>query len=229
VATTRERLEATLSVHDADALMLVLMASQVDPRDARTSSELAKRLADAIWWNHCTPLGYLADRQSLEDIVRHTAERFGLTGHLHPSDTVFEQLRTMTRELAPRAETHGVTLSDLAEDTRRRLGSDWGAVFGFGSGAAGSMGARFAANRVLDLFKGPIGRLLPLLPVVGPWMGSIRWGAGVISTVSGPLGIALSVASLNASLGANYKRLLPLLLGVGALGPTPVEDAEELT
>lgn len=228
MATTRERLEATLSVHDADALMLILMASEVDPRDARTSSELAKRVTDAIWWNYCTPVGYIADRQALEDIVVHVAERFGLAGHLHPRDNVFQQLHTMTRELAPLAETHGIAVSDLSEHTRDRLGSNWRPALGFGSGAASSFGARWTANRILDLFKGPIGRLLPLLPIVGPWMGSIRWGASAVSTVAGPLGIALTVASLNASLGPNYKKLLPLLLGIGALGPDPVEDADEL-
>lgn len=226
MATTRAQLEATLSVHDADALMLILMASEVEPRDARTSAELAKRLSDAIWWNYATPIGYVADRQSLEDIVQHVAERLAVHGHLRPADGVFDQLQTLTRELAPAAETHGIAMSDLSEHTRQRLGSDWRSVLGFGSAATGSFGARWTANRVLDLFKGPIGRLLPLLPVIGPWMGSIRWGASAVSTVSGPLGIALTVASLNASLGPNYRRLVPLLLGVGALGPTPVDDAE---
>lgn len=226
MSTTRERLEATLSVHDADALMLILMASEVDPREGRTSAELAARVTDAVWWNYSTPVGYLADRQTLEDIVLHVAERFGLAGHLHPRDTVFEQLHTMTRELAPLAETHGIAVSDLSEHTRRQLGADWRPTIGLGSGAVGSFGTRWTANRVLDLFKGPIGRLLPLLPIVGPWMGSIRWGASAVSTVAGPLGIALSVASLNASLGPNYKKLLPLLLGIGALGPDRVEDAE---
>ncbi|MEN0068395.1 MAG: hypothetical protein AAGA48_40115 [Myxococcota bacterium] len=226
MATTRDQLEATLSVHDADALMLILMASEVDVRDARTSGELAKRLTDAVWWSYCTPVGYLADQQSLEDIVTHVADRFGLQGHLHARDTVYEQLRTLTRELAPMAETHGISVSDLSEHTRRRLGFDWRPTIGFGGGAAGSFGTRWTANRILDLFKGPIGRLLPLLPIVGPWMNSIRWGASAVSTVAGPLGIALSVASLNASLGPNYRKLLPLLLGIGALGPDPVEDAE---
>ena len=96
------------------------------------------------------------------------------------------------------------------------------------SRAASSLAAGWTANRILDLFKGPLGRLLPLLPVVGPWMGTIRWGAGAVSIVSGPLGIALSVASLNTALGSNYNKLLPLLLGVGALGPEPVNDAKVL-
>jgi hypothetical protein len=34
------------------------------------------------------------------------------------------------------------------------------------------------------------------------------------------------VLSLNSALGTNYHRLVPLVLGVGALGPEPVQDAE---
>ncbi|MEZ4235211.1 MAG: hypothetical protein R3F59_03415 [Myxococcota bacterium] len=55
MATTRDQLQATLAVHDAAALRLILTASEVDPRDARTPAELAARIADAIWWNYCTP------------------------------------------------------------------------------------------------------------------------------------------------------------------------------
>jgi hypothetical protein len=75
------------------------------------------------------------------------------------------------------------------------------------------------------LLKTPIGRLLPLIPYVGPWVGVVKAGASAVHLVTGPLGVAMLVLSVNSSLGTNYARLVPLVLGVGALGPKPVDDA----
>lgn len=223
--TTRDQLEAALAVHDADALKLILLAAEVDPRGATTSSELGARIADAIWWNYCTPLGYLTERSTLEDVVHHVARRLGVGDRIEASDTVWEQIRTLTAALVPQIPEDGVSVAALDESTRSRLRPAWLPAIGWGTGAVSSFTARWGTGKVLDLLRSPIGRLLPLIPGIGPWIGTIKWGAGAVHLVSGPLGIALSVVSLNASLGSNYKRLVPLLLGVGALGPTPVDDA----
>ncbi|MEZ4235212.1 MAG: hypothetical protein R3F59_03420 [Myxococcota bacterium] len=82
---------------------------------------------------------------------------------------------------------------------------------------------------MLALLKTPIGRLLPLLPVVGPWVGVVRTGISGLHFVAGPLGIAMTVLSMNSALGSNYQRLVPLVLGVGALGPQGVSDAQVVT
>ena len=47
-----------------------------------------------------------------------------------------------------------------------------------------------------------------------------------VHAVSGPLGIALAVLTFNQALGANYRKLVPLVLGVGALRPPPINEAE---
>ncbi|MBX2800582.1 MAG: hypothetical protein KTR31_23080 [Myxococcales bacterium] len=225
MVTTRDDLQAALAIHEPDALRLILMAADVDPRGATTSAELGERIADAIWWNHCTPLGYLTERTTLEQVVRHTARRLQVSDRVPEHLPVWEQLESMTAALVPEVEGHGVAASDLDPATQERLRQSWLPALGWGGGAVGSFSARWSAAQVLKLFKGPIGRLLPLLPVVGPWVGTIRWGLGAVHLVSGPLGVALSVVSLNASLGANYRTLVPLLLGVGALGPDPIDDA----
>ncbi len=226
MVTTRKQLESALSIHDADALRLILLAAEIDPREASTSAELSARIAEAIWWNHCTPLGYVTEQTSLEDIVQHTARRLQVTDRVTPLATAWEQLAALTAALVPDVEGHGIAASDLDASTRERLGKSWLPTLGLGSGAVGSFGARWTSGQLLRLLRGPIGRLLPLLPVIGKWVGSIRWGAGAVHAVAGPLGVALSVASLNASLGVNYRHLVPLLLGVGALGPDPVPEAE---
>lgn len=226
MATTREQLEAALSVHDPDALRLILMAAEVDPRGASTSAALAARLTDAIWWNYCTPLGYLVEKATLEDVVQHVARKLQVSDRVPDSAPVWAQLEAMTSALVPQAHGHGIAASDLDESTQARLRPEWLAALGWGSGAVSAFGARWSSAQLLKLLRSPLGRLLPLLPLIGPWITTIRWGAGAVHLVSGPLGIALSVVSFNASLGSNYRRLVPLLLGIGALGPDPVDDAE---
>ena len=226
MATTRDELEAALSIHDADALRLILLAAEVDPRGATTSAELGARIADAIWWSYCTPVGYLVEQTSLEEVVTQVARRLQVSEQVPREGRAWDQLEALTQALVPQAQGHGIAASDLDSSTQERLQGSWMPTLGLGSGAISSFGARWTSAQVLKLLSGPIGRLLPLLPVIGKWVGAIRFGAGAVNLVAGPLGVALTVASLNASLGADYRRLVPLLLGVGALGPEPVSDAE---
>jgi len=226
MATTRDQLEATLAVQDADALRLILAASQVDDRGARTPAELAARIADAIWWNYSSPLGYLAERASFEEIVRHLARKLQVDDRVDPDQSVWEQVGALTGALVADVPADGISTASLDETTRGRMSPSWWAPIGWGSTASSSFVTRWGSGKVLALLKTPIGRLLPLLPVVGPWVGAIRAGIGAVYLVSGPLGIALTVLSMNSALSTNYQRLVPLVLGVGALGPQPVHDAE---
>lgn len=226
MATTRDQLEAALAVHDPEALRLILVASDVDPREARTSAELAARIADAIWWNYTTPLGYVAERATFEDVVRHLARRLAIDDRVDPDVSVWAQVKSMTEVLVSDLPHDGISVDSLDGSTRERLSPSWTAPLGFGSGATGSMATRWGSGKVLGLLRSPIGRLLPLIPVVGPWVGVVRAGLGAVHLVTGPLGLALTVLSINSALGTNYHRLVPLVLGVGALGPDPVNDAD---
>lgn len=226
MGTTRDQLQATLAVHDPEALRLILAASQVDDRNATTSADLAARIADAIWWNYSTPLGYLAERTTLEDIVRHVARRLRVSDRVDPDVPVWEQIRALTTALVATIPDDGVSVASLDDATRGRLSPSWMGALGWGGGATGSLATRWGSSKVLALLKTPIGRLLPLLPVVGPWVGAVRTGLAAVNLVTGPLGIAMTVMSLNSALGSNYRRLVPLVLGVGALGPQPVSDAQ---
>jgi hypothetical protein len=224
--TTRDQLQATLSVHDPEALRLILVASGVDPRDARDPSDLAARIADAIWWNYCTPLGYVVERSSFEDVVRHLARKLGVGDRVDPDVPVWDQVQALTRALLTEIPVDGVSVASLDETTRSRMSPSWFAPIGWGGGATGSFATRWGSGKVLALLKTPIGRLLPLLPVVGPWVGAVRTGIGAVHMVTGPLGLAMTVLSVNSALSTNYQRLVPLVLGVGALRPAPVNDAE---
>ncbi len=227
--TGRVQVEASLAVQDAVALRAILEAAQVNPRGAVGSAELAARITDALWWNYCTPLGYTLDRVSLEEMVAHVSKKLMVDHAINSSDDAWLQLQQLTIALLKELPEGGVPLESLDEATQQRIWPSWMPTIALGTGATSSVGTWWASRRVVDFFKGPVGRYLPLLPVVGPYLGAIRAGAGVVGVVAGPLGVALSVLTLNQALGANYQRLVPMLLGIGALGPVSVEDVEEVS
>lgn len=228
MAIRRDDLERSLALQDADALRLILDAAGVSPRGATDARGLAARLVDAIWWNHSTPLGYLAERASFEDVVTHLARKLGVADRVDPDQDGWEQVAALTAALVREVPAHGITLEDLDDSTRARMRPAWLPPVGFGVGAGSSFATRWGAGKVLNLLQSPIGRLLPWVPGVGPWVGPVRTGLSAVHLVAGPLGVALSVLSLNSALGANYARLVPLVLGVGALRPRAVEEAQEV-
>jgi hypothetical protein len=228
MATRRDDLQRSLAGQDPDALRLILDAAGVSPREAVTASDLAARVVDGIWWNYSTPLGYVAERASFEDVVSHLAFKLGVAHAVDPDQPVWDQVAALTHALFAEIPAGGITFDDVDAHTRAKLGGNWSLPVGLGLGAGTSFGSWYGSSKVLNLLRTPIGRLLPLLPVVGPWVGAVRTGLTAVQLVSGPLGIGLAVASLNTSLGTNYARLVPLVLGVGALRPAPVEEAQEI-
>jgi hypothetical protein len=232
--TGRKDVVAALAVHEPQVLRAIAEAADVRLRGAESSRELAERICDAIWWCYSTPAGYLTERASLEDIVDHVAALLKI--ELTSSGDAWTRLREMTVELhrlnAARIDVsdpaHGVSYDDLDDHVRSRLEPGWYGVAAAASGGAASLGAGIAGTWVVRLARTPIGRLIPLIPTIGPIFRGATAVAGVVSWVGTPLAIGLSVVALNESLGANYKKLVPLLLGVGALGPTAVSDADEL-
>ena len=225
----RADVEATLAAQDPEELLSILEAARVSPRGAQTPSELACRITDALWWSYCTPLGYVADGTTLDDIVEHVAHRLRVSHAIEAHMDPWLQVRSLTRALIRELEgVHGISLDDLDHETRTRVWPSWRRTLAFGAGASGSFGASWASGRALAFLRGPIGRLLPLIPPIAPYVGVVRTGAAAVNVVAGPLGVAMSVLTINQALGTNYHQLVPLLLGVGALGPDPVVDAEEL-
>ncbi len=225
----RADIEATLSRVDADALRVVLEAAEVNPRGAVTSRELAERIADALWWHYTSPVGYLADQTTLEDIVQHVARKLGVQPSVSTSDDGWAQLSQLTRAMFRSLPSDGVSLLDFDEVTRSKIEPSWMPTIGFGVGSGGSIGTAWASGRALGFLKGPIGRLLPLIPPLAPYYKLVVSGLGAVQIVAWPLGLAFAVLSANSALGANERKLVPLLLGVGALGPDPVSEADILT
>lgn len=222
----RADIEAALSLHDPASLRVLLEAAGVSPREASTSRELAARIAEALWWHHTTPIGWLADRTTLEDIVQHAARKLGVQGAVDAEQDGWAQLHQLTRAMFRMAPANGVSLQDLDDVTRSKIEPSWMPTIGLGLGSGTSVGTAWASGRALDFLKGPIGRWIPLIPPLAPYYKLIVSSLGTLRLVAWPVGIALGVLSANQALGANERKLIPLLLGVGALGPTPVRDAE---
>ena len=228
MTTTRDDVRNALAVHDPDALRAILAAANVGDGGSKTSAELADRITKAIWWNAQTPIGYALDRTELETIVQRVAKRLGVSDRVGAHQDAWSQLPQLTRALVSTLpESPGIALSDLDSTSRARMKPHWKRAAALGGGGVGSFGARAASGALLGFFEGPIGRLLPLIPPIAPYVRTIRAGAGAVNMVAGPLGIALTVLSVNQALGASYAKLLPLLLGIGALGVSPVADAVE--
>lgn len=218
--TTKTDVINALATHSSDDLIAILDASDVSLRGATTARDLAERIADAIWWNYSTPIGYVANRASLESIVVHVGRKLKVKDKLGAGDA-WTQLQDLTEALA---EKHGpVSLEDLDPKVRKRITRRWAPSIAYAATGTSSFGAMYAGKKFLDLVRGPVERILPLIPYVGPAFKFIKGGAGIAAAVGGPLGVALSVLAVNSALGANYKRLVPLLIGTGALGPA--EDA----
>ena len=72
-------------------------------------------------------------------------------------------------------------------------------------------------RRLAVLGAGPIGRLLPLIPQLAPYWKALRGTAAVAAAVGTPLAVGLGLVGVNHAMGSNYRRVVPLLSGVGAL------------
>lgn len=222
---TRQDFVATLAVHDAASLRAVLEEARIEVGEATSPRQLAERIATAVWWHYCTPLGYVANRTSFEEIVDHVARRLKLDEALGGTDA-WTRLRRMTRLVV---KEHGpVALEDLPPEHRARLDPHWKRTAAYASGASGSFGAWAAGQGIVHFSRTQIGRILPFIPKIGPFVRGIYAGGGAAAVLGGPAGIALTVLAANNAMGTNYHRLVPLLLGVGALGPTAVSEALEV-
>lgn len=211
-------LAGLLAHRDPALLSAVLDAADVANDGASEGSgALAERLVAALWWRTHTPAGQVVVPDDLGRMVDRVAERADV--QVGDGDT-WTRLAALTDALAP--GNRPVALDSLDPETVRRLRrSAWGQVAGW-TGVGASAASRWAAVRTLGLLRGPLYKMLVLLPRVGPVLATAKGAAGTVAAVSGPVGIALALVSLNASLGPRYDRALPLLVGVGLVLRNPV-------
>ena len=223
--THKQQVEDTLAVRDSVDLRAILDFAQVPARGASTPRELAKRITSQLWWTYATPLGLAARTITLDEIVDHIAKRLQVQGPIAAEPDAWSKLQHMTGLLVRSAHT-GVALDDLDPQARDRLVRSWWPTIGFATGAGGGFGALGAGKGVLWVAGTRIGRWLPYIPSVGSWARGAYKAGGIAVILGGPVGVAMTALAANDALGTNYPRLVPLLLGVGSLGPTRVDEAE---
>lgn len=219
MAVTRTELQEVLSKRDPRQLERVLDASEVWFPDGADGDELARRLVDALWWRTHSPLGKTLIPDALDDLIERYERKLGQ--ELGGGDA-WRRLEAMTTAMLP--SDRALSVEDLPEDARKRLEKAlWLDMAGLGV-AGGSAGARWTARTLLKWTKGPLWDLIKHIPRVGPALGVIRTGAGKVALVSGPLGVTVALLTLNHTLGPDYDRALPLLLGVGLVCRNPVAN-----
>ncbi|TVQ91307.1 MAG: hypothetical protein EA397_09600 [Deltaproteobacteria bacterium] len=212
--TSRQDVIDMLAACERRELVLVLEASDVSFGDAQSSRELAERIANALWWHWTTPLGYALDRVDLDHIVRGVARRLkvgDLPSHTDDWGRLSHLTRTLLDDVAP------VRFQDLRADHRARARGNPFPTLAFGTGSLGSYGLGAGGRAVLRFATGPVGRWVPYIPHIGPWFLAIRKASATAAVVGTPLSLALGVLAVNQALGRRWRRVLPLLLSIGAL------------
>lgn len=228
---SRQDVIDTLAACDASELRLVLEAAGKPARGAETPRELAKRVANALWWAYCTPAGYASGQVTLDQMVRGAARRLRVKDQLR-GDGAWSDLDRLTQTLAGRVltEQDTVRFADLSPQQQRRARGSIFPSLAIGGTSAGSYGAGAAGRLFLQFAGTPIGKVLPWIPQIRPWFSAIRKASSVAAVVGTPLSVALAVVAVNQGLSTRWQTVLPLLLSVGALAANErVTDVVEVT
>lgn len=208
----KEQVVARLATCPRDELQSVLATCGIEAPETAEARELAELLVARLWWRTHTPVEHVALPGTLDRLVDRVGRKLEID---LPAGDAWTRLDALTWRLLPQGRVQ--TLDRLDEQTRQRLRKRlWPAWTGVAGGASAA-GSRLAALKLLQVTTGPIWDLVPLVPKVGPIFLGLRKGAVFVARVSGPVGIALALLSLNQSFGAEDDQALPLLLGVGLL------------
>lgn len=210
---------AALSQRDARMLSAVLTAAEVAHDGAsEPATELADKLVRALWWRSHSPVGQLVVPDDLGAMVDRTAAR--LSVGLPEDEDAWARLAALTDALVP--SNQPLDLDALPEDDRKRLRRGIAGQVAGWTGVGAAAGGRWASIRLMGLLQGPLWDLLVLLPRVGPGLVKVKGAAGVVASVSGPLGVGIALATLNHALGPRHDRALPLLVGAGLVMRNPL-------
>ena len=215
MSVTRQEVQDQLATRDPRQLERVLDVAEVWFPEGADADELARRLVNALWWRTHTPIGQAVLPYTLDDIVELYIRKLG--PDIAPDISsgggdVWRRLDLLCHKLMTSERL--LSVDELPEPARKKLEkSVMLDVLGVTT-AGGSAASRWAAKALLRWTSGPLWDLIKLIPRVGPILGSIRVGAGRVAMVSGPLGVTVALLTLNHTLGPNYDRALPLLLGI---------------
>ncbi len=215
----QRELESILADRDPKLLERVLDVGEVWFPEGADTAELARRLTNALWRRTHSPVGRMIVPDALDDIVETTTKKLKLDVG---EGAVWDRLDRLTDALL--ATDRMLTYEELPTKSRKQLEKAlWVDLAGV-STAGGAAASRWMARGLLKWTKGPLWDLIKIIPKVGPVLGTIRGSAGTVAAVSGPLGITVALLTLNHTLGPEYDRALPLLLGIGLVCRNPLAN-----
>ena len=182
----------------------------------------ARAIAKEIWKQSSSPAQLAFTPRDFDDIVGELAKRLKIDLKKKQG---WEALNTLTDTLLPADQQ--VSAESLPPELIQRLKATKTPVVAGVSATSTAAATRFGANWILRTTAGPWLKWIALLPKIGPTVIGIRSALGLTAAISGPVGIALGLWTLNKSLGPKYDKSLPLLIGVGlALRAHPMDLAK---
>lgn len=208
--TTKEDIQNLLKHCPTQTLREVLHTNNIKTRETTSKEECISSLVDAVWSHSHTPIGGFVAPMSLEEIIQIYARK--LDTPIDSNADIQLQLRTLRTKVM--ANCNNIDISDIPPEVLDRLQrSVIPSVVGAGA-AGGAATTRWAAYKILAWTASKWLNIIKIIPQIGPAIITIRSTAGVLARVSGPVGIALAIWSINHHLGPKWDQCLGLLVGL---------------
>ena len=215
--TTKQECIELLKNSEENALKEVLYANDIRIPTNASHEEHARLLIQAIWKQSHSPIGSLLSSKSLEDIIQVYAQKLNIP--IDQDAPIQAQLHTLRSRVLSTCDD--IDISDIPPEVLERLQqSVIPSVLGVGA-AGGAVTTRWAAYKVLAWTASKWLNIIKLIPQIGPAIITIRSTAGLLARVSGPIGIALAIWSINNRFGPKWDVCLGLLVGLSLCLPEP--------
>lgn len=206
------------SLFSEDELRSILISARMEPPPKEANrDEIIDVIVSTIWSSSHTPIGQFVSPHHLGDIVEEVSQKLSLSlsSESRENRDDFDLLDELTTKLLPTQKE--ISIDELPEDIQKQLKTSLTQTFlGLGTTST-SIVSRLLGKKVLHILTLPLLQWLKLIPKVGPILISIRGAANVVVGLSGPLGIAATLWTVNSMLGPKWDRCIILLLGIGLL------------
>ena len=208
--TTKEETKNLLQHCTLPILKEVLHTNHIRTADNISKEDCITALVNAIWSNSHTPIGGFVAPMSLEEIIQIYAKK--LDSPIDSKADVQSQLGSLRSKVM--AGCNNIDISDIPPEVLDRLQRSVIPSVVSAGAAGGAATTRWAAYKILAWTASKWLNIIKLIPQIGPAIITIRSTAGVLARVSGPVGVALAIWSINNHLGPKWDQCLGLLMGL---------------
>jgi len=208
--TTKEETKHLLQHCTLPILKEVLHTNHIKTADNASKDDCITALVNGIWSNSHTPIGGFVAPMSLEEIIQIYAKK--LDTPIDSKADVQSQLGALRSKVM--AGCNNIDISDIPPEVLDRLQRSVIPSVVSAGAAGGAATTRWAAYKILAWTASKWLNIIKLIPQIGPAIITIRSTAGVLARVSGPVGVALAIWSINNHLGPKWDQCLGLLMGL---------------